>query len=91
MCPGKLLREVVAGSCLQNCVQLGDKGFFCTGLQIADNEAWELERSPMILETSSPGIFAAGDVCSGSIQRVASGVGEGSMSISQVHQYLADY
>ncbi|TQV78788.1 FAD-dependent oxidoreductase [Exilibacterium tricleocarpae] len=76
---------------LQNCVQLDDKGFVCTGLQIADNEAWELARSPMMLETSAPGIFAAGDVRSGSIKRVASGVGEGSMSISQVHQYLADY
>ncbi len=73
---------------LNGCVQLDDKGFVCTGLQIVGNEGWKLQRNPMMLETSRPGIFAVGDVRSGSIKRVASGVGEGSMSISQVHQYL---
>jgi thioredoxin reductase (NADPH) len=51
---------------------------------------WKLERDPYLLETSSPGIFAAGDVRSGAMNRVASAVGEGSMAISFVHKYLAE-
>jgi thioredoxin reductase (NADPH) len=51
---------------------------------------WKLEREPYLLETSSPGIFAAGDVRSGAMNRVASAVGEGSMAISFVHKYLAE-
>ena len=50
---------------------------------------WPLQRDPYLLETSVPGIFAAGDVRHGSVKRVASGVGEGSMAIAFVHQYLA--
>ncbi len=49
-----------------------------------------IEREPYPLETSLPGVFAAGDVRSGSIKRVASAVGEGSMAVRLVHQYLAD-
>jgi thioredoxin reductase (NADPH) len=49
---------------------------------------WPDGRDPFLLETSVPGIFAAGDVRHGSIKRVASGVGEGSMSVAFVHQYL---
>ncbi len=75
---------------LGNCVELDDKGFVCTGMGLLENKQWEQERNPMMLESSSPGVFAAGDVRSGSIKRVASGVGEGSMSISQVHQYLSE-
>jgi len=71
-----------------------DKGFLCTGRDVLDLVAqkqvtWPLERDPFLLETSAPGIFAAGDVRHGSVKRVASGVGEGSMSIAFVHQYLA--
>lgn len=73
-----------------DCVALDDKGFVCTGLDIVNSGKWEQDRPPMMLETNQPGIFAAGDVRSGSTKRVASGVGEGSMSISQVHQYLAN-
>jgi thioredoxin reductase (NADPH) len=63
-----------------------DKGYVCTG---RDLTAWPLEREPFPLETSLPGIFCAGDVRHGSIKRVASGVGEGSMSIAFIHAYLA--
>ena len=51
---------------------------------------WKEDRDPYLLESSMPGIFVAGDVRHGSIKRVASGVGEGSMSIAFVHQYLAE-
>ena len=51
---------------------------------------WPLERDPYLLETSVPGIFACGDVRSGPVKRVAAAVGEGSMAIAFVHQYLRD-
>jgi len=51
-------------------------------------QAWKLERDPYLLETSIPGIFACGDVRSGPVKRVAAAVGEGSMAIAFVHQYL---
>ena len=62
------------------------KGYLCTG---RDLTTWPLEREPFALETSIPGVFAAGDVRHGSVKRVASGVGEGSMAISFIHEYLA--
>ena len=66
-----------------------DRGFVLTGRAAADAPGWVLEREPYLLETSRPGVFAAGDVRSGSIKRVASAVGEGSMCVSLVHQFLA--
>ncbi len=75
---------------LQNCLTLDEQGFVCTGIQLIDHQAWKLQRHPMILETSVPGIFAAGDVRSGSVKRVASAVGEGAIIISQVHQFLSE-
>ena len=60
-------------------------GYICTGRDLTQ---WTLEREAFPLETSMPGIFAVGDVRHGSIKRVSSGVGEGSMSISFIHQYL---
>jgi thioredoxin reductase (NADPH) len=71
-----------------------EKGYVCTGRDVMDLAAnaqgvWPLKRDPYLLETSMPGIFAAGDVRHGSVKRVASGVGEGSMSVAFVHQYLA--
>lgn len=70
------------------------KGFVETGrnlLQYTEfKKQWRLDRDPYVLETSIPGIFAAGDVRSGAMNRVASAVGEGSMSISLVHKYLAE-
>jgi thioredoxin reductase (NADPH) len=71
-----------------------DKGFIETGrdLQRYNNfqKIWKLDRDPYLLETSCAGIFAAGDVRAGAMNRVASAVGEGSMAISFVHKYLAE-
>jgi thioredoxin reductase (NADPH) len=64
------------------------RGYILTGRDALKAGGWPLERYPYILETSVPGIFAAGDVRSDSIKRVAAGVGEGSMTIAFVHQYL---
>jgi len=71
-----------------------DKGFVCTGRDVMDLAAqrefsWPPARDPFLLETTVPGVFAAGDVRHGSVKRVASGVGEGSMAIAFIHQYLA--
>ena len=63
-----------------------EHGFICTGRDIAN---WSQQRAPFLLETSMPGVFCAGDVRHNSIQRVSSGVGEGSMAIAFIHQYLA--
>ena len=62
------------------------KGYICTG---RDLTKWKLERAPFPLETNLPGVFCAGDVRHNSIKRVSSGVGEGSMAVSFIHQYLA--
>ena len=62
------------------------KGYICTGRDLA---TWKQERSPFLLETNLPGVFCAGDVRHNSIKRVSSGVGEGSMAIAFIHQYLA--
>ena len=69
-----------------------ERGYVCTGRDVTDlmPDAWPLERDPYLLETSVPGIFAAGDVRHGSIKRVAAGVGEGSIAIAFVHEHLAD-
>lgn len=67
-----------------------DKGFVYTGADLPSDTEWPLERDPFLLETSTPGIFAAGDVRSGSVKRVASAVGEGSIAVQFIHQYLAD-
>jgi len=69
-----------------------ERGYVCTGRDVVDlmPDAWPLERDPYLLETSVPGIFAAGDVRHGSIKRVASGVGEGSIAIALVHEHLAE-
>jgi thioredoxin reductase (NADPH) len=64
-----------------------DRGFVLVGGELGP--AWTLERPPQPYETSVPGLFAVGDVRSGSVKRVASGVGEGSVVVSQVHGYLA--
>ena len=72
-------------------VKLDDKGFVCTGTDVLANNNWPLaERPPRMLETSVPGIFAAGDVRSGSVKRVTSAVGEGGMAINAVHRYLSE-
>jgi thioredoxin reductase len=67
-------------------------GFLRTGMQLMGDDvdpAWPLERPPALLETSLPGVFAAGDVRSGSVKRVASAVGEGALAVTLVHAHLA--
>jgi thioredoxin reductase (NADPH) len=63
------------------------RGFVLTGPDVPEDR-WRLARSPMRLETSIPGVFAAGDVRGGSVKRVASAVGEGAVAVQQVHEYL---
>jgi thioredoxin reductase (NADPH) len=64
------------------------KGFVRTGAELAQSPYWTPRRPPFLLETSRPGVFAAGDVRSGSVKRVASAVGEGAMAVTLVHRYL---
>ena len=66
-----------------------ERGYVCTGDSVARSGRWHEERDPYLLETSVPGIFACGDVRSSPVKRVAAAVGEGSMSIAFVHQFLA--
>ena len=81
---------------LNGCVVLDEKGFILTGrdLNVLPNNdgrgaAWSLARSPEMLETSLPGVFAVGDIRSGSVKRVASAVGEGAMAVQFIHKALA--
>jgi thioredoxin reductase (NADPH) len=78
---------------LEGCVSLDDKGFVKTGQDLTAEDLastdWSLTRPPLLLETSRPGIFAVGDVRSGNVKRVASAVGEGSISIQLVHRILS--
>jgi thioredoxin reductase (NADPH) len=66
------------------------KEFVLTGPGLAASPHWTLRRHPFLLETSRPGVFAAGDVRSGSVKRVASAVGEGAMAVQFVHEYLKE-
>jgi thioredoxin reductase (NADPH) len=78
---------------LQGCVALDNKGFILTGRDldpVLHDFKWPLERVPLMLETSLPGVFAVGDVRSGNVKRVAAAVGEGSISIYLVHRALAE-
>jgi thioredoxin reductase (NADPH) len=81
---------------LRDTAKLDKRGFILTGIALdasalEEEEAWQrLSRQPYPLETSMPGVFAAGDVRSGSIKRCASAVGEGAMAVALVHQYLAE-
>jgi thioredoxin reductase (NADPH) len=72
---------------LNGCVALDNKHFIKTGAEVAHD--WNLRRPPYLLETSLPGVFAVGDIRSGSVKRVASAVGEGSMAVQFVHKFLA--
>jgi thioredoxin reductase (NADPH) len=69
-------------------IALDGRGFVLTGTDVRAAGRWELERDPYLLETSVPGVFACGDVRFGPVKRVAAAVGEGSMAIAFVHQYL---
>ena len=71
-------------------VERDAKGFVRTGPALAQSPHWTARRRPFLLETSRPGVFAAGDVRSGSVKRVASAVGEGAMAVQFVHEYLKE-
>jgi thioredoxin reductase (NADPH) len=77
---------------LEGCIVLDAKGFIKTGPDLTPDDLataeWPLARSPYLLETSLPGVFAVGDVRAGSVKRVASAVGEGSIAVSFVHRVL---
>jgi thioredoxin reductase (NADPH) len=79
---------------LQGCVALDSSGFIKTGADLAaddlDSAGWPLGRRPYLFETSVPGVFAVGDIRSGSVKRVASAVGEGSVVVQLVHRALAE-
>jgi thioredoxin reductase (NADPH) len=79
---------------LDGCLALDPKGFIKTGLDLSPEDLnsahWPLARQPYLLETSLPGVFAVGDVRSGSIKRVASAVGEGSVAVSLIHKVLQE-
>ncbi|HTV57757.1 MAG TPA: FAD-dependent oxidoreductase [Verrucomicrobiae bacterium] len=79
---------------LRNCVAMDDKGFIRTGPDIRDEDLskarWPLPRHPYLLETTLPAVFAVGDARAGNVKRVASAVGEGSISIHLVHKALQD-
>jgi thioredoxin reductase (NADPH) len=79
--------EMVAGIVKRN-----RAGFILTGQDLMEDgkppKGWKLQRDPFLLETSVPGIFAAGDVRQGAVRRVASAVGQGAIAVSLVHQYL---
>jgi thioredoxin reductase (NADPH) len=73
---------------LEGVVARDERGFILAGQDVLEH-GWPLARAPYVLETSVPGVFVAGDVRARSIKRVASAVGEGSMAVSLIHEYLA--
>lgn len=80
---------------LAGVVERDSQGFIRTGPDLASGanrrpKGWPLERDPFLLEASVPGIFVAGDVRYGSVKRVASGVGEGSIAVQFIHRYLSE-
>ena len=80
---------------LPTCIMRDEKGFILAGPDLRNDgklpEVWNEKREPFLLESSVPGVFVAGDVRSGSVKRVASAVGEGSIAVQFMHQYLAGF
>jgi len=79
---------------LNGCVACDQAGFIKTGSDLTTEDLakamWPVKRPPFLLETSLPGVFAVGDIRGGNVKRVASAVGEGSITVSFVHQVLAE-
>jgi thioredoxin reductase (NADPH) len=75
---------------LAPCVALDGNGFILTGPDVPIGPTWDLPRQPLLLETSVPGVFAAGDARASSMKRIASSAGEGAMAVALVHRYRAD-
>ncbi len=78
---------------LDTVMRRDDRGFLITGAELGPMnqiQGWDLARAPLPLETSVPGVFAAGDVRAGSVKRLASGVGEGAMAVSLIHHYRSE-
>jgi thioredoxin reductase (NADPH) len=79
---------------LKGCIRLDGKGFVKTGADLDDDDLvtgqWPLARKPHSFETNLPGVFAVGDVRSGSVKRVASAVGEGSACVQWIHRVLSE-
>ena len=73
---------------LDGAVERDEQGFMLTGADGGRLGDWPLDRAPMLLETSLPGVFAAGDIRHGSVKRVTTAMGEGATAIQLVHQYL---
>ena len=77
---------------LEESIELDERGFVLTGndlLASDDEDSWPLDRPPALLETSLPGVFAAGDIRHGSVKRVTTAMGEGATVIQLVHHHLA--
>ena len=89
-----MIGAVPNSSWLQGCVVCDKSGFIKTGSDLSAEDLararWPMARAPYLLESSLPGVFAVGDVRAGNVKRVASAVGEGSISVSFVHQVLAE-
>ena len=78
---------------LPDAIERDERGFLLTGRDLTRQggaTGWPLERAPLLLETSMPGVFAVGDVRYGSVKRVASAVGEGAIAVTLVHEYVAE-
>ena len=90
--PVRLHRRRARTDWLGDAVMRDERGFIVTGRDLQQMDpgrvAWPLERDPFLTETSVPGVFAAGDVRCGSVKRVAAAVGEGSVTVSFVHEHL---
>jgi len=80
---------------LPSCIMRDEKGFLLAGPDLRNDgklpDSWREQREPFLLESSVPGVFVAGDVRHGSVKRVASAVGEGSIAVQFIHQYLAGF
>lgn len=84
-----LIGAEAASDWLPRSIARDEHGFIVTGVHALESAGWHEDREPFALETSVPGIFAVGDIRSGSVKRVAASVGEGGIAIALVHRYLA--